>query len=313
MDLKTTLLAKIEELGSDASEYFGVSKQTIAAWKNGKADALIDALQSAAPQSSNEPIYEIPDGSMPVESDPMLWQDRNLIVLIPSYKETNPLTMFCLLATQSNYKGKVGFDMEIRTMIHKARNILLTRFMRIPHKPEWAFFVDDDMIIPTGNAPLMRKRFGLNWPEQFLKTDAITRLTSRGKTLIGGLYFGRGQNAPAMYAEAFNKNDPARMRLENEEARTAPKDLVKKTYGVATGCMLIHRSCVEAIEQKFPDVVNTNPSLPNSYFTPKDHLEGEDMAFCRKAAAAGHPAYVDFSVVCGHLGQRTYWPHNING
>lgn len=314
MSYKDAILAKIEELGEAAPDYFGVSKQTIAAWKNGRADALISAIEKIAPKGQTEEPMDIEahDGSTPLECEPMLWQDKNLIILMPSYKETNPYTAFSVFALHAAHMGKVGIDMEVRTMVHKARNRLLTRFMRIPHKPQWALFIDDDMIIPCGKAAMMRERFNMQGPDSILSVDAIKQLTSRGKTLIGGLYFGRGKNAPAMYAEALNKANMDVYKRENADAQTAPKDVVKKTYGVATGCMLIHRSCVEAIERKFPEIVSKDPRKDNGYFTPQDHLEGEDMAFCRRAAAAGHPAYVDYSVVCGHLGQRIYWPHNIN-
>jgi hypothetical protein len=316
MNIKELIDAKLSMLTLDeAAAFFGVSKGTIANWKSGKTNINIDAVQKVLdecqPIEDASKLMPEPDGCFLPTDEPMMWKDKNCIILLPSYKTTNPLTTFCVAALMNRYPGKIGLDMEVRTMIHKARNVLLTRFMRISHKPEWALFIDDDMVLPVGLAAFTNVRAQANMPEKYAALDAIGQLVKRGKTVIGGLYFGRGKGAPAMYAEALNESNRDIMTRENRDARLAPNDTLKKTAGVATGCMLIHRSAVEAIEQKFPDIISENPNMPNGYFTPRDHIEGEDMAFCRRAREAGHQPYVDFSVVCGHVGTRIYWPNNI--
>ena len=40
--------------------------------------------------------------------------------------------------------------------------------------------------------------------------------------------------------------------------------------------------------------------------------QGEDETFGRRAAAAGHQTWVDFSVICGHVGTKVYNSQNTD-
>lgn len=225
-----------------------------------------------------------------------------------------------------------------------SRNRIVDAFLKSDH--EYLFFIDDDMLVPFGDAKWFRAHFGHDIPEQFAGFHAVDRLLSHKKTLIGGLYFGRNPTGAPMYGEALNPEEAAL-------ARRAPMDVVKETRWVATGCMLIHRSVFLDIEEKFPrlargrdgtgsqcfstsehrlfaDVENTTKLMENGPMTAEKCVKtygmliqalaearrnsslgmGEDVQFCIRAAQAGHQPYVDMGLVCGHIGSHVWGPHN---
>lgn len=216
---------------------------------------------------------------------------------------------------------------------------------------DWLLSIDDDLIVPIGsgkeNADWFNAHTGLNLPEKFAGQNAVDRLVSHGKTLIGGLYWGRSLKGKAMYAEGMN------VPSEAEFARRGPHDLIRETRWVATGFQLTHRSVFEAIEKKFPRLARGPNGKGGQWYSSSEHtametidsvrellsrgplsgetahkalsmLEvgasearrksslgaGEDVTFCVRAKEAGHPAFVDHGLWCGHVGQLVYHGKN---
>jgi hypothetical protein len=62
--------------------------------------------------------------------------------------------------------------------------------------------VDDDMIVPFGNAEWYKQYSRFNFQEKFMAWNAIDRLLSHGKSLVGALYKGRHPDAKMVYNEA---------------------------------------------------------------------------------------------------------------
>lgn len=227
-----------------------------------------------------------------------------------------------------------------------SRNTCVDAFLRTTC--EWMLTIDDDMVVPFGHSEWFKThtRFE-DFPEWALKLNALDRLMSHRKTLVGALYFGRHPNGPPVY------NEGSMTPQEAAYARRAPYDLVKPTRWVGTGCMLIHRSVFEDIEKKFPRLArgpdgkgghwftSTEASLVDRIQTLRDQLQsgpldgnkayaamsglesllarakdenslgvGEDVSFCLRAAVAGHQPHVDMGLVCGHLGHCCYGPRN---
>lgn len=211
---------------------------------------------------------------------------------------------------------------------------------------EWMLMIDDDMIIPFGDSAWFKTYTGFAFAEKFLAWNAIDRLMSHRKTLVGALYFGRHPAAPAIF------NEGAADSAVSVYCRRGPHDELRITKWVGTGCMLVHRSVFEAIEKKFPRLAR-NGKRGGNWFTsteagivskleqvrnelqlgPLDGVKaykaleginaaialaqhenilgfGEDVSFCMRAASAGHPAHVDLGLICGHIGQAVYGPHN---
>lgn len=265
---------------------------------------------------------------------------RKVCYLLPQYRHTNPLTLYSLLANWNREECGLSMHYGDAFIIH-TRNSLATKFVKRT-KFEWALFVDDDMVLPMGNAHWFKEVTGwAEHPDELAGMRTLDRLMSHGKTLVGALYFGRNHRGigKAMFAEGMR--DPAVSTL----ARNLKKSRsLRPTEWVGTGCLLIHRSVFESIEQKFPHLAPTEPDGDWHYFTPapdrsmntlrhileatsleqakelaKEALSprgmvnarsGEDVVFCRRAALAGHQPYVDLGLICGHVGSGIWGPSN---
>jgi hypothetical protein len=231
-------------------------------------------------------------------------------------------------------------------IIH-SRNTLATQFLESGF--DWSLWIDDDMVLPWGNATWFNSVTGFNFPEQFAGLHAINRLKKHNKTVVGGLYFGRHVGGKPMYCEGIANQS------EEAFARSGPHDTVKPTRWIATGCLLVHRSVYEDIQAKFPELAPRGGDEAWNFFTPSEHdlvqaaaaakgvleddrkdplvrvaealalLErgkkqsrasnylgqGEDVTFCIRAAQAGHQPFIDMGLVLGHLGTYCFGPKSL--
>jgi hypothetical protein len=323
MSLKEQFLRAIETHGrSTVAEATGVSATTVANWDNGKRAIGLEYYEMLVEKGLIEPSlakYPAPvsnppdvfDSSAPKPPGDLSWEGRNLVVLMPCYRQTNPWTMFAVFNFLDRHNGKVGFRTLQNTMVHKARNRLLTEFRDKDTDAEWALFVDDDVVPPFGNAGVLNGRLRASIPAQFAEIDGISRLVSRKKDLIGGVYMGKIPGAPAMYAEASGTKGLDVATKENSRVRQGPRDEIKATDWLGMGFTLIHRRVLEAIEKSDPSVLSKGDRHGYGYCTPIPKVaESDDTSFCYRARQAGIQPHVDHSVVCGHHGQHIYWPSN---
>lgn len=263
---------------------------------------------------------------------------------LPWQKQTNPLTSFCITAISDRRRTALSIIHGDAYVCH-SRNKLADAFLDTPL--EWMLMVDDDMLIPMGDANWFNAHSEFELPAPYAGLNSLTRLLSHKKTLVGALYFGRHRYGSAMYCEGANNPQEAAY------ARRAPHDVLKPTRWVATGCVLIHRQVFLDIEERFPRLARRNNRMGGQYFTPSEtdamdvidrtremlskgpmdgekamkayqmleagaaHARnesslgmGEDVALCRRAAQCGHQPYVDMALVCGHLGIKCYGPRN---
>lgn len=130
----------------------------------------------------------------------------------------------------------------------------------------WLMFLDDDVIPPA---------------------DAYHRLISHGREIVSGLYYRRNAPiTPVMFYETSGLPTPV--------TRFAAGKLLDVDL-VGAGCLLIHKTVFRAIQKPFEWMMDRNDLAPRERV-------GEDMAFCRKARAAGYRIAVDTTVECSHLG-----------
>lgn len=228
---------------------------------------------------------------------------KNVMILRPILREVDALVHHATLALfdrESMTYDAVAGD----SMVYHSRNILADRFMK--SDKEWALWWDDDVIPPIGNEGWSRTqvpKFDKSFPSEFLNIDPIRRLQSHGKTIVGGLYFGRKYPYTAICE---------RTTLTKNDFKKVPRAELKPVGWVGTGFLLVHRSVFESIQKKFPELspkegaVNPYEAVWQ-YFAPNGHA-GEDVAFGARALAAGHQSFVDLSVVCGHVGSYVYGP-----
>jgi hypothetical protein len=271
---------------------------------------------------------------------------KKVMLTMPWHKSTNPMTAFCMMSLVDRRRTALLLNFGDAFVAH-ARNSCAD--ILLSSKYDWMLTIDDDMLVPFGNAGWFNAHSGLALPEKFAGLHAMDRLLSHNKTLVGGLYFGRHKFGPPLYSEGINNPQ------EMDYARKAPHDVCKPTKWVATGCLLIHRSVFEDIEKKFPRLGRNPGRKGGNWFSTSEHnsldyidqarslfekegfsgetahrafalLEsaaaagrsqstlgmGEDVQFCMRAIAAGHQPYVDMGLVCGHIGHAVYGPRNTS-
>jgi hypothetical protein len=267
---------------------------------------------------------------------------KKVMIVLPWNKQVHPVTSYCVgqLIDRRRTSSVLNFG---DAFVAHSRNSCADVFLGTDC--EWMMTIDDDMVIPFGHANWFRGYTGFKFPDQFMGLNALDRLMSHKKSLVGALYFGRHPGGPPVY------NEGASNAAEAAFARNGPHDFVKPTKWVGTGCMLIHRSVFEAIEKKFPRLMRGGDGKGGQWFTSteaslldevtrvRDMLSkgpldgkkaydalamledaltraraenvlgyGEDVSFCLRAAAAGHPAHIDMGLICGHIGSWVYGP-----
>lgn len=264
---------------------------------------------------------------------------KRVLIGLPWQKTVNPLTAFCISRLVDTRRCAVTLNHGDAFVAH-TRNAIVD--VLLGSKLEWVLMVDDDMILPTGDANVFRSYTGFQVDDKFAGLNAIDRLMSHGKTLVGALYFGRqSQNSPPVFNEGMSNKEIA------SYARRGPHDELRATKWVGTGCLLAHRTVFEDIEKRFPNLArvdgkdgqwftSTEASLRlstekicgelQSNLTPAGAYKaandlnhaialskaenprgcGEDVAMCLRALSSGHQPYVDMGLRCGHIGTFCY-------
>lgn len=258
-------------------------------------------------------------------------------MLLPSYKTVHPATAFCINALFDKNTMKM-FTSYGDAFIAHARNELARKFLA--SECEWSIWIDDDMIVPFGDAAWFNRVSGFGFADKFAGMNAVERLLSHKKTLVGGLYYGRNRFGKPMFAEACGS------AVEAAACRRGPQDVIKICKWVATGCLLINRSVFEDISKKYPhldgnwfsssehDVVKSVGGalqILAENIDPQTRIDraisilghgrdlsakysrvgvGEDVQFCHRALEVGHTPHVDLGLVCGHIGACAYGPYN---
>ncbi len=300
-DLKCLVTDKITSLGpKEAAKFFGVSSGTISNWSSGKTSPSIDALQL---------VYTPPEV---VAHTPELvqWEGKNVIILLPVYRTFHPETHYTLFANYARYGlDKVGLIQESRTVIHEARNILADKFLKTD--AEYAIMVDDDMILPHGNAARFNGNYKAGVNEVSAGYNTISRLMSHSadKEIVGALYFGRHPEGKAQCFKGFH-NEQENSRLHKGEYSGLMLD-----RWVGFGCVRIHRNALlkmakEIDSGRWPDCSKNGNDGWYGFFTPLRTRVGEDVSFCLRAEEIGVQTYIDTSLVCLHAGTALYGPTN---
>lgn len=327
---------KISELGEpQAAEFFEVSPALIRQWVLGTKRISLAAVERVF---STEKL--LADHGRVVEAQ---WEGRQVAILLPFHKQTNPLTTFSLMTILDRAKMATMLQFGDAFIVH-TRNQLVAQYLKSGIPESW--WLDDDMIPPCGKADWYNAVTDFNFSPEFAGVHTLNRLRESGKTLIGGLYYGRNKSRKPMYG------GPQVSEAEMEFAQSAPHDCVKQVPWVATGCLYAKREVYTDIQEKFPELAPQMAGDTWHHFSQSEteltrateqamsvlndvrvteavrvreaykllamakaevaatkRLRfGEDVTFCKRAAAAGHPAHVDFGVVCGHVGTHVYGP-----
>jgi len=263
---------------------------------------------------------------------------------MPWQKMVNPITAFSVFQLADRRRTTTALNFGDAFVTH-SRNNCADVFLA--SECEYMLTIDDDMVVPFGNAKWFRAYSGWDWyPEPFASFNTLDRLMSHRKTLVGGLYFAKHRKGVAVFAEGGKPE-------MSEYIRKGPHDKIQLAGWVGTGCMLIHRSVFLDIEKTYPRLARGLDGKGGQWFTSSEHklmdgigqiLEylstgpmdgpkamrayemltslnndasrvsrlgvGEDVIFCRRASEAGHKCYVDLGLIAGHIGACVFGPRN---
>ena len=273
------------------------------------------------------------------------WEGRRVCIMLPFYRTVTPATAYSIMACLDRSRMMVMLDFGDAFVAH-TRNKLASEFLKTD--AEWGLTIDDDSILPCGNANWFNGFTGFNLPDEYAGLNTVTRLMSHGKTLVGGLYFGRWKHGKPVFGEGH-------MKKEEAYVRSGPHNKIIPTCWVGTGCLLIHRSVFLDIEKKFPHLSRAENAGVGQWFSSGAHdlqqasksalevlseplvsdadraakaLEilssaqhksqrnspldqGEDVTFCIRAAQTGHQPYVDLGLIVGHQGSFVFGPKKV--
>lgn len=174
-----------------------------------------------------------------------------------------------LLAARRNLFNK-GIEQVVisneSSFIPASRNVIASKC-----NADYLMFIDSDMVFPS---------YG------------ISRLMSREKDIIGGLYVRKtDDHKPLIFG--FDKAKNFR------EIFDFPPDEPFQVDGIGTGFLLIHKRVL----QKFAD----DAVFPFSIiYAPNKKELGEDLSFCHKARNMGFEIWCDPTIRLGHIGTTTY-------
>lgn len=267
--------------------------------------------------------------------DSALREKRKVLIALPWYRAAHPLTTVALLNLFQKDCMGVSISFGDAFIVH-ARNKLATKFLA--SKFDWMLTLDDDTVPPCGNAAWFNESTGLDLPPWAAGLNAIDRLVSHGKTLVGATYFGRSPDAPPIFSEGVQRR--------KQLLASGPVNEVVPTKWVGTGCLLTHRRVFEDIEKKFPHLSREKNNGTGQWFTSSEHdlrravddaLDdlssgvcppeeilkrlsrerqrssinsslgmGEDVQLCVRATQSGHLPHVDLGLWCGHFGPAGY-------
>lgn len=135
------------------------------------------------------------------------------------------------------------------------------------------FFMDSDMSFPP---------------------YTLSRLLNHDKDIVGGLYTVK---TPPFNTVAFLDEDTG----AKEWTSWNPENMqLKKVAGLATGCMLVKRQVLEALEWPYFEY-RPDPEGRHKFMS-------EDVVFCIDARKKGFEIWCDPTVLCGHMGNIQITP-----
>lgn len=232
------------------------------------------------------------------------------IILCPLNRPIEPWVHWAHLALVKRMPW-LGYDQVSFPSIVYARNKLAQQFLST--EAEWSFWLDGDTVCPLGDANTFYHRFGANpgfAKPEFMGVQAFEKMASRQKTIIGAVVADRHPGNRLIIQPDLNPRTDADRQLVKLLKKEGPQDKAVQVPYIGTGCALVHRSVYDDIMKKFPERGPLTAGEPFNFFGGGGGMDaqGEDIAFCKLAADAGHPAFLDLSVWCAHLGTHSFFP-----
>lgn len=248
--LQTLVTDRCRALGVEKSaEFFAVAPGLVRQWLKGSKSPSLAAV---------EKVFSVPD----VPPAGAGWSGREVFIALPFYKTTSPRVLWSLLGIWDREKFRASMQYDDAYIVH-AREQLADTYLtaNVP----FCWWVDSDVVSPMGSAAWFNTHTRQNLPEQFAGLHTPTRLRSHGKSMVSGVYFGRGHHGRAAYHEALL--DSPEGQTENRFAHEGPRDLLRPTEWAGFGCLLHTREVLLDIQKTHPHLAPQAPGEPFHFFS----------------------------------------------
>lgn len=205
------------------------------------------------------------------------------------------LSLMQLVALDGRTHRRLGRDLErVHALRYgtggliEARNQAVFDFLTEYPDAQWLFWLDTDMGFPPDTLealleaadPTERPIVGaLCFSQQEIESDGMGGRRTQPTPVIYDWITVDGQSG---YAVRWDY----------------PRDTVTQTHATGSACVVIHRSVLERIQDKFGPVWYDRVPNPSTA-----QLFSEDLSFCVRAGALGIPVFVDTRVQTTHLKQ----------
>ncbi len=251
-----------------------------------------------------------------IETGPDAIEKSHFAILLPTHRDFPPVVLMDVLAQwkatlpEEVAEALAPLHLQSDSLIHRARNVLAERFLASGQ--EWSYWQDSDIVAPTGNAAWFKTKVPNNYPDDFFRQAAIRRLTGHNKSIVSAVYCQRNHTHQLLNQMGVNPANKTHKELA-ERLKQGPVDKLVEVQWSGFGCIAVHRQVFLDIAEKCPDVKGTKEGDPRGFFNPTPQtdgpeVDGEDIAFCKRARDAGHPTFLDCAVIAGHVGRTAYLP-----
>ena len=256
-------------------------------------------------QDSSKPLWAKP---RQVKIEPASF---SIFVATPVHSECSIHYTQSLLEFQRYcYEKKIGVTFQLfkSSLVTQGRNLSVGAFMESKHTH--LLFIDSDIDF---------------------EAKSIKAMVDKDKDVISVPYPMKTFNWDKMFANfkdgkiknpielAMNGNTYP-MRLPNEDNFNIENGCIEVSHS-PTGCMLIKRSVIEKMIEKYPEMRISQPTIINgkpvekpflynffdTMFNPVDHTYmGEDFAFCKRWKDIGGKCHAIIDQLITHVGEHQY-------
>jgi hypothetical protein len=218
----------------------------------------------------------------PAKKDP----DKFLAVIIPN-TGTVSIDWFMHFRSLKWPKGSGVFVSKLPA-VDVARDS--SALLAVERGYEWLFFLDSDVMLPP---------------------DAIEKLLNANLPIVNGMYVSKKKPGEGFLWDLWIRVRDAVGEKGLTQVISWGNERYVRADVVGAGCMLVHRSVFEKIQEKYPKIpwfFFANGRKLVDFFDVKLLPDpfmvavSEDFWFCLLAKAAGFDIIVDTSVKCGHIG-----------
>ena len=294
LDLVALPKRYLEQMGRPrVAEIAGVSEAVLSMWIKREMFPLT-ALQKLL-EADPTPLHEV----KPFYTNPV--KHPKLLIIVPCVFPPFIATTMCLTKM-------LDADMSIETAsynsLYHVRNMAAAKAER--SGAEWTFWSDADMIHPCGDAAWFKETTeNPGIPDVFAGIHSIYRLIGHKKTIVSVAYIEKRKGGAAQFQGGGEEATQA-------QVRRGPQNLVIRRDWCGFGGVLIHRSVFADIRAKFPELavkdayIRRKLNYDFSFFNPALQDYGDDISWCSRAVAAGHPVHVDLALMSEHIGPRSF-------